>query len=100
MSLRKYMKELLEGYLKLAKKDMLVITIDDMDYNWQGAYDMTKMLTKYLSGSNCIIMVSVSIKQLAEVVKTSFENDVKHEDSTINFDSIAAKYVNKLIPLH
>lgn len=100
MSLRKYMNELLEGYLKLTGKDMLVITIDDMDYNWQGAYDMTKMLTKYLSGSNCIIMVSVSIKQLAEVVKTSFENDVKHEDSSINFDSIAAKYVNKLIPLH
>lgn len=100
MSLRKHMNELLEAYLKMTRKKMLVITIDDMDYNWQGAYDMTKMLTKYLSGSNCLIMVSVSIRQLAEVVKTSFENDVKHEDTSISFDSIAAKYVNKLIPLH
>ena len=100
MSLRKYMNDLLEAYLKMARKRMLVITIDDMDYNWQGAYDMTKMLTKYLCGANCLIMVSVSIKQLVEVVKTSFENDVKHEDISISFDNIAAKYVNKLIPLH
>lgn len=100
MSLRKYMNDLLEAYLKMTRKSMLVITIDDMDYNWQGAYDMTKMLTKYLSGSNCLIMVSVSIRQLSEVVKTSFENDVKHEDTSISFDNIAAKYVNKLIPLH
>lgn len=100
MSLRKYMNDLLEAYLKMTRKRMLVITIDDMDYNWQGAYEMTKMLTKYLSGSNCLIMVSVSIKQLVEVVKTSFENDVKHDDNSINFDNIAAKYVNKLISLH
>lgn len=100
MSLRKYMNDLLEEYLKLAGKELLVITIDDMDYNWQGAYDMTKMLSKYLSGDKCIIMVSVSIKQLVEVVKTSFENDIQHEDISIDFDSIAAKYINKLIPLH
>lgn len=100
MSLRKHMNELLKAYLKMSHKETLIITIDDMDYNWQGAYDMTKMLAKYLSGSYCLIMVSVSIRQLAEVVKTSFENDVKHEDSSINFDNIAAKYVNKLIPLH
>ena len=100
MSLRKCLDDLIEAYLKLSGGKLLVITIDDMDYNWQGAYDMTKMLSKYLSGKHCIIMVSVSIQQLVEVVKTSFENDVQHEDTTIAFDTIAAKYVNKLIPLH
>lgn len=100
MSLRRCMNDLLEEYLNMSRSEMLVITIDDMDYNWQGAYDMTKMLTKYLSGSKCMIMVSVSIKQLVEVVKTSFENEVKHTNTSVNFDNIAAKYVNKLIPLH
>lgn len=100
MSLRKFLDDLIEAYLKLSGGKLLVITIDDMDYNWQGAYDMTKMLSKYLSGRHCIIMVSVSIQQLVEVVKTSFENDVQHKDTTIAFDTIAAKYVNKLIPLH
>ena len=100
MSLRGCLDELIEAYLQLCECKLLVITIDDMDYNWQGAYDMTKMLSKYLSGNHCIIMVSVSIQQLVEVVKTSFENDVYHKDTAIAFDTIAAKYVNKLIPLH
>lgn len=100
MSLRGCLDELIEAYLRLCECKLLVITIDDMDYNWQGAYDMTKMLSKYLSGRHCIIMVSVSIQQLVDVVKTSFENDIQHKDSSIYFDTIAAKYVNKLIPLH
>ena len=79
---------------------MLAIVIDDIDYNWHEAYDMTKLMSKYLSGKKCFIMVSVSIKQLVEVTKTSFVNDLHHQDDSISFDNIAAKYINKLIPLH
>ena len=100
MTLRECMDKLLSSYLKYSEHDMLAIVIDDMDYNWHEAYDMTKLMSKYLGGKNCFIMVSVSIKQLVEVTKTSFVNDLHHQDDSISFDNIAAKYINKLIPLH
>ena len=100
MTLRKCMDKLLTSYLKYSDHDTLAIVIDDMDYNWHEAYDMTKLLSKYLSGTKCFIMVSVSIKQLVEVTKTSFVNDLLHQDDSISFDNIAAKFINKLIPLH
>ena len=100
MTLRDYMDRLLTAYLEYSEHDTLAIVIDDMDYNWHEAYDMTKLLSKYLSGKMCFIMVSVSISQLIEVTKTSFVNDLQHKDDSINFDTIAAKYINKLIPLH
>ena len=100
MTLRECMDKLLTSYLEYSEHDTLAIVIDDMDYNWHEAYDMTKLMSKYLSGKNCFIMVSVSIKQLVEVTKTSFVNDLHHQDDSISFDNIAAKYINKLIPLH
>lgn len=100
MTLRECMDKLLTSYLEYSEHDTLAIVIDDMDYNWHEAYDMTKLMSKYLSGKNCFIMVSVSIKQLVEVTKTSFVNDLQHQDDSISFDTIAAKYINKLIPLH
>ena len=100
MTLRDCIDKLLEAYLEYSENETLVVVIDDMDYNWHEAYDMTKLLSKYLSGERCIVMVSVSIKQLIDVTKTSFINDLQHKDTTISFDGIAAKYINKLIPLH
>lgn len=100
MTLRECMDKLLSSYLKYSDHDTLAIVIDDMDYNWHEAYDMTKLMSKYLGGKNCFIMVSISIKQLVEVTKTSFVNDLHHQDDSISFDNIAAKYINKLIPLH
>lgn len=100
MTLRECMDKLLTSYLEYSENEVLAIVIDDMDYNWHEAYDMTKLMSKYLSGKKCFIMVSVSIKQLVEVTKTSFVNDLQHQDDSISFDNIAAKYINKLIPLH
>ncbi len=100
MTLRDCMDKLLTSYLEYSENETLAIVIDDMDYNWHEAYDMTKLMSKYLCGKKCFIMVSVSIKQLVEVTKTSFVNDLHHQDDSISFDNIAAKYINKLIPLH
>lgn len=100
MTLRDCIDDLLSDYLEYSEHDTLAIVIDDMDYNWHEAYDMTKLMSKYLCGKKCLIMVSVSIRQLVEVTKTSFLNDLQHQDDSIKFDIIAAKYINKLIPLH
>lgn len=99
MTLKGLMGELIGQYLKYCKKDKLVVVIDDMDYNWKGAYEMSQMIAKYLCHRNCILLISVSIAQMIEVVESSFKNDLKIGNKSSNFYVVAYKYVEKLIPL-
>lgn len=99
MELSKKIKELLECYLEYVGKDRLVIVVDDMDYNWKRAYEMTQMMTKYLCQKKCIILVSVSISQMVDVVRTSFQNELRTKEEDGYFYPVAYKYISKLIPL-
>lgn len=99
MKLSEKIKELLDCYLKYIGKDWLVIVVDDMDYNWKRAYEMTQMMAKYLCQKRCIILVSVSISQMVDVVRTSFQNELRTKDEEGLFFQVAYKYISKLIPL-
>lgn len=99
MTLQTLIRELLELYLDNANKEKLVIVIDDMDYNWRRAYEMTQMISKYLCHHECILMISVSIGQMVEVVETSFKNALGPVSTSSNLYEVAYKYVEKLIPL-
>lgn len=99
MKLKDLMKELLELYLNYCEKKKLVVVIDDMDYNWKRAYEMTQLMFKYLCHRNCILLISVSINQMVDVVDTSFKNELKIVGNSTNFYEVAYKYVEKLIPL-
>lgn len=99
MSLKKLMGQLIDAYLKYVGKENLLVVIDDMDYNWNGAFEMTQMIYKYLSHKNCILLISVSINQMVEVIETSFKNELKPMGNNTNFYEVAYKYVEKLIPL-
>lgn len=99
MALSKRIEELLENYLEYVGKDRLVIVVDDMDYNWKRAYEMTQMMAKYLCQKKCIILVSVSISQMVDVVRTSFQNELRIKDEESIFFQVAYKYISKLIPL-
>lgn len=99
MVLQDLMGKLLKLYLDYAKRSILVVVIDDMDYNWKRAYEMTQMISKYLCHHQCILMISVSISQMVEVVETSFKNELRPMGNSTNFYEVAYKYVEKLIPL-
>lgn len=99
MTLQTLMRDLLALYLDNANKEKLVIVIDDMDYNWRRAYEMTQMISKYLCHHECILMISVSIGQMVEVVETSFKNALGPVSTSSNLYEVAYKYVEKLIPL-
>ena len=99
MSLQELMGILIDNYLKYIGKENLLIVIDDMDYNWRGAYEMTQMIYKYLCHPSCILFISVSIAQMVEVIETSFKNELRPMDTVSNFYEVAYKYVEKLIPL-
>ena len=99
MSLQRLMGKLIKTYLKYVGKENLIIVIDDMDYNWSHAYEMTQMICKYLSHHHCFIFISVSISQMVDVIETSFKNELRPMGGGSNFYEVAYKYVEKLIPL-
>lgn len=99
MTLRILMGRLLDLYLDYCGKEKLVIVIDDMDYNWKRAYEMSQLISKYLCHPNCILLISVSINQMVDVVETSFKNELRANFNGDNFFEVAYKYVEKLIPL-
>lgn len=98
MNLRRKMAILFQHFLDFVGMETLVIVIDDMDYNWKGAYEMTQMISKYLCHDNCILLISVSINQMVEVIQTSLQNQLKAGNSDVSYE-VAYKYVEKLIPL-
>lgn len=99
MSLQNLIGELIKTYLEYVGKKNLLVVIDDMDYNWSGADKMTQMIYKYLSHRNCILFISVSINQMVEVIETSFNNELRQMGGVSDFNEVAYKYVEKLIPL-
>ena len=104
MDLSTHIDRLMETYLRYKRLyesgKKVVIVIDDMDYNWYGAYTMIKMIEKYLRSKHCVIVVSVRVEQLAELVKVGFERELGGETPGINLKQIAQKYINKVIPIY
>lgn len=97
VNLHKTIKELFDAYLKYVGKDLLVISIDDLDLNMTEAYRMSEQLRKYLNNDKCILMVSVKVEQLIEAIENAIHKDANYPMSLDTTD-MAAKYVTKLIP--
>lgn len=99
MTLQKLMENLIKTYLNYVGKVTLAIVIDDMDYNWRRAYEMTQIISKYLCYHQCVLLISVSIRQMVDVIESSFKNELRRTGTHSNFYTVAYKYVEKLIPL-
>ena len=97
MTLHERMKELFEDYLNFIGKKKILISIDDMDFNAEGAYKMCKYLQMYLDQPYCIVLISLKISQLVSILSDdpNFKNSKGEEQRR----EMASKYVQKLIPL-
>lgn len=106
MDLGKHIRDLFQTFIAYKagndeeRKKKIVIVIDDMDYNWFGAYTMIKMIEKYLRNEHCVIIVSVKVEQLSELVKVGFEREIKEPCNDLDLKKIAQKYINKVIPIY
>lgn len=73
--LQKSINELIESYLDYfvpkkedANPSMLIVCIDDIDLNIDGAYEMVEQIRKYLVSKRCLLLISLNVDQLIDVV--------------------------------
>jgi len=111
-SLQNTICELIKEYLKLYQKvngidkaPFLVVPIDDLDINIDYAYQMAEQIRKYLIIPNVVIIMAVNIEQLKLCARNQFHKNLssmKADRNEAELDaratSMAAKYIDKLIP--
>ena len=97
MSLYDKLKDLFEAYLAFMGKKKILITIDDMDFNAEGAYLMCKYLQMYLNQPTCLVLISLKISQLVSILADDKNfKDAKDEEKR---SEMSSKYVQKMIPI-
>ncbi len=97
MTLHERFKELFEVYLEFIDKKKVLISIDDMDFNAEGAYKMCKYLQMYLNQPYCVVLISLKISQLVSILED--DPNFKSAKEEKRRSEMSSKYVQKLIPL-
>ena len=99
MSLHERIEELFAKYLEWCKnKECLIIRIDDIDLNMEGAYEMLEALRIYLNNPRCIILMSAKIDQLQKVVAEGLTKQMKDPEK-FDTNAMALRYIIKVIPI-
>lgn len=106
MRLHEILCDLFDAYLtiKSLKNDAenqagrIVVCIDDIDLNIDGAYRMVEQMRKYLNNKYCLIAMSVNFDQLIEVISNSIRHNMTYQSAEYVYN-MSIKYVTKLIPL-
>lgn len=105
LALKDKFQDLCDTYLEYSfkksdkeEKHFLVISIDDIDLNINGAYEMAEQIRKYLCTNNCIILMSLNIDQFIEVVSNYISKQVAPQEY-LGATEMAQKYATKLIPM-
>ena len=102
VELKELMRSLIRSFLKLTSTDKLVISIDDIDLNVNGAFEMCEQIRKYLSLPECIILIAVRPKQLEDVVASEFFEEMGNNLAFYNkqyYTEMAQRYIAKLLPV-
>lgn len=97
LRLQQEIQQLFGKFLEYVNKETLVITIDDIDLNINGAYIMAEHIRKYLTNEKSIILLSVKIEQLIDAVDITIQRE--QNGKRLESYEMAVKYVTKLIPV-
>lgn len=99
MSLHERIEELFAKYLEWCDNNVcLIIRIDDIDLNMEGAYEMLEDLRIYLNNPRCIILMSAKIDQLQKVVAEGLTKQMKDPEK-FDANAMALRYIIKVIPI-
>lgn len=98
VELRVNLSSLIKEYLHYKEKDVLVMSIDDIDLNMSQAYAMCEHIRKYLALPKCIVLLAVKLDQLENVVRGAMMEVGKEYAEEAEFHNMSRKYVEKLLP--
>lgn len=105
-NLKHIIRQLITEYLDYHDKNILVISIDDIDINVREAFVMMEQIRKYLILPRVIILMGAKLNQLNQAVSLYYHKEVlpsRHSDNgdTIIPDvaAIAERYIDKFLPL-
>lgn len=96
--------KLVNGFLKhIAKKEWLVLQIDDTDLNVNKAYEIVEDIRKYFMMPKVIVLMATKLDQLTEAIEQNYIKSFNYllEADRIplrEFHNMATKYIGKLIP--
>lgn len=95
---------LVGSFLKFMGKDILVISIDDIDLNISEAYTMMEQLRKFFILPNVLILMSLNLDQMRTVIQQSTASkfpDLIRLNVVGNRDlgEMSERYLDKVLPL-
>ena len=100
VNLRSEMEKLFKAYAEYYKKEIVVISVDDIDLNMNEAYKMAENIRKYLCNRYCVVLLAVKIDQLQKAIHTAIRKNIGDKEivSDEQVAEMAQKYVTKFIP--
>lgn len=105
VNLRSYIQQLVCEMLKMHHRDLLLISIDDIDLNTEHAYRMLEQLRKYFTLPNVVILMATKMDQLHQVLEKHFVEEfssMMEKSKMMQYEEIAdisSRYLLKIIPL-
>ena len=112
IELKNNMASLVDCYLKYMGRDILLISVDDIDLSLNHAYNMCEQIRKYLAIPKCIVLMCVKMPQLQQLVSHHFRmemdgyltdgslrsSEIANENPVMDeADIMAKKYLDKFI---
>lgn len=102
VNLKKLMSNLVRSYLKCVGKEVLVITIDDVDLNISEAYEMMEQINKYLVIPQVVIMLAAKLDQLRNSIELyltkKYDPIMEKTVSLSEVREMTDRYLDKLLP--
>lgn len=101
-NLRSLLKGLIASVLTYESKDVLIVSIDDLDLNISQSYKMLEYIRKHLILPNVVILIAAKYRQLFDSICLDLTNHYKGIEYRVSHKDIAEmseRYLNKILPL-
>lgn len=97
---------LVKDYLEFVEKDKLIISVDDIDFNMNHAYEMVEGIRKYLTLDDVIIIINLKMEQLFRAIQEKYSKEIKELmiigkefELKEELEDRTERYLLKLLPL-
>lgn len=101
--IRLMLKDLIDKILTYKKKNLLILSIDDLDLNIRQSYVMMEYVRKFLLLPNLVLIIAAKYEQLFNSICLDLSDTYKSIDYRVSHKDVAEmaeRYLNKMLPLN